>query len=92
MPENRQVFINGREIIFARKEFDLLYTLASSPDQVLTYEQLFYRVWNEEGSCEESHMHSCVNRVRRKLESVPSFRAEIENVRGVGYRYKSGQV
>ena len=88
IPEYRRVFVNSREVIFPRKEFDLLHTLASSPERVFTYEQLFYRVWREEGIFAESCMHSCINRIRRKLESVPNFSAKIENVRGVGYRYR----
>lgn len=88
MLERRRVFVSGREIIFPRKEFDLLHILASSPERVFTYEQLFYRVWREEGEFAESCMHSCINRIRRKLESVPDFGAKIENVRGVGYCYK----
>ena len=56
--------------------------------RVFTYEQLFYLVWREEGIFAESCMHSCINRIRRKLESVPNFSAKIENVRGVGYRYR----
>ena len=88
IPEYRRVFVNSREVIFPRKEFDLLHTLASSPERVFTYEQLFYLVWREEGDFAESSMHSCIKRIRRKLESVPDFDAGIENVRGVGYRYK----
>lgn len=88
IPEYRQVFVNSREVIFPRKEFDLLHTLVSSPERVFTYEQLFYLVWKDEGSFAESSMHSCIKRIRRKLESVPDFDAGIENVRGVGYRYK----
>ena len=88
IPEYRRVFVNSREVIFPRKEFDLLHTLVSSPERVFTYEQLFYLVWKDEGSFAESCMHSCINRIRRKLESVPNFFAKIENVRGVGYRYR----
>ena len=88
MPEYRRVFANSRELIFPRKEFDLLYILAASPERVFTYEQIFYRVWRDEDVFAESCMHSCINRIRRKLESVPDFSAKIENVRGVGYCYK----
>ena len=88
IPEYRQVFVNSREVIFPGKEFDLLHTLVSSPERVFTYEQLFYLVWREEGDFAESSMHSCIKRIRRRLESVPDLAAGIENVRGVGYRYK----
>ena len=88
MPEHRRVFVNSRELIFPRKEFDLLYILAASPERVFTYEQIFYRVWREEDIFAESCLHSCSNGIRRKLESVTQFSAKIARVRRVGYCYK----
>lgn len=48
-------------------------------------------VWqrrNGEGDFTESIMHSCIKRIRRRLETVTGFAAGIENVRGVGYCYR----
>lgn len=88
IPEYRKVFVNNRELFFPGREFDLLHTLVSCPGRVFTYEQLFYKVWKEEGDHAESIMHSCIKRIRRRLETVSGFAAGIENVRGVGYRYR----
>ena len=88
IPEYRKVFVNRRELFFPGREFDLLHTLVSRPGRVFTYEQLFYKVWKEEGDHAESIMHSCIKRIRRRLETVSGFSAGIENVRGVGYRYR----
>lgn len=88
IPEHRQVFANSRELFFPGREFDLLLTLVSCPGRVFTYEQLFYRVWKEEGDFAESIMHSCIKRIRRRLETVAGLSAMIVNVRGVGYRYQ----
>lgn len=38
-PEKRKVFLKGKELHFTRKEFDLLFCLASSPGKVFTREQ-----------------------------------------------------
>lgn len=36
----------------------------------------------------ESIMHSCIKRIRRRLETVSGSAAVIVNVRGVGYCYR----
>lgn len=88
IPEYRKVFVNRRELFFPGREFDLLLMLVSRPGRVFTYEQLFYKVWKEEGDFAESIMHSCIKRIRRRLETVTGSSAVIVNVRGVGYRYQ----
>ena len=44
-PQCRQVFVNGELLRLTRKEFDLLYYLASHPNQIFSKEQLFDCVW-----------------------------------------------
>lgn len=80
----RKVFIHARELTFPRREFDLFYLLVSNPDKVFTHEQLSQRVWGSEYVPTDSSIHSCVRRIRRKLESVPAS-GFIENMRGIGY-------
>lgn len=46
-PLTRQVQLNGKILPFTRKEFDLLYCLASNPGQVFSREQLCDQVWDE---------------------------------------------
>lgn len=88
IPEYRKTFVNRRKLFFPGREFDLLHTLVSCPGRVFTYKQLFYKVRKEEGDHAESIIHSCIKRIRRRLETVSGFSARIENVRGVGYRYQ----
>lgn len=80
------VVINGQEIGFPRKEFDLFYLLASNPGQVFTNEQLYKEVWKMEYvHTAENSLNSCLRRVRRKLEQVPGTICRIVNKRGMGY-------
>lgn len=46
-PLTRQVIFNGKNLQFTRKEFDLLFCLASNPGQVFSREQLYNQVWDE---------------------------------------------
>lgn len=84
----RKVFINSQETEFPRHEFDLFCLLASSPGRVFTNEQLYRNVWNDDYLRDaDNGLHSCLNRIRRKLEEAGCTSCRIENVRGVGYRF-----
>lgn len=87
-----KVFIDGHELEFPRREFDLLYLLVSSPGRVFTFQQLAQEVWGDDYEPTENSLHSCVRRIRRKLESVPGNFCRIENIRGVGYCFKENQI
>lgn len=83
-----KVFINSQEMEFPRYEFNLLCLLASSPGRVYTNEQLYRDVWGDEYLHDaDNGLHSCLNRIRRKLEEAGCTSCRIENVRGVGYRF-----
>lgn len=83
-----KVFINSQEMEFPRYEFKLLCLLASSPGRVFTNEQLYRDVWGEDYLRDtDNGLHSCLNRIRRKLEEADCTSCRIENVRGVGYRF-----
>lgn len=84
----RKVFINALEIELPRREFDLFYVLSSAPDRVFTYEQLSKKVWGSEYVPTENSLHSCVHRIRKKLESIPEANCCIKNIRGIGYSFK----
>ena len=47
-PSTRQVFLKGKELNFTRKEFDLLFCLASNAGRVISREQLYEQVWSED--------------------------------------------
>jgi DNA-binding response OmpR family regulator len=80
--EARRVYVDGREIALAPKEFDLLVELAERPGSVVRREALIARVWDEHwwGPTKTLDVH--IAALRRKL-NLPSL---IATVRGVGYR------
>ena len=83
-----EVIINLQEMEFPRYEFNLLCLLASSPGRVFTNEQLYREVWGEDYLRDaDNGLHSCLNRIRRKLEDAGCTSCRIENIRGVGYRF-----
>ncbi|MCB7039832.1 MULTISPECIES: response regulator transcription factor [Eubacteriales] len=85
-PTYRQVSLEGNWLNLTRKEFDLLYFLASSPGQVFTREQIYRNVWHGETDYHvDEAVKSSIKALRKKLN--PASKEYIENVRGVGYRF-----
>lgn len=77
----REVCLEGRRIDVTRKEFDLLYLLASYPDTVIPRKQLMQRVWGDSWSRRTVDTH--VSSLRSKL----GCSGWIITVRGVGFRF-----
>ncbi len=86
--DHHKVFINSQEMDFPRYEFKLLCLLVSSPGRVFTNGQIYRDVWGEEHLGDaDNGLHSCLKRIRRKLEGAGCASCRIENIRGVGYRF-----
>lgn len=79
----RRVYINGREVPFTAKEFDLLMFLAKNPDRAFSKEHLFDRIWGMDALGDVSTVAVHIQRIRDKL-APEKF---IDTVWGVGYRF-----
>ncbi|UOF92101.1 response regulator transcription factor [Fodinisporobacter ferrooxydans] len=80
------VQLDGKMVDLPPKEIELLYFLASHPNQVFKREHILERVWGEgyEGDFRTVDVH--VKRLREKLEQ--SGRAwSIRTVWGIGYKF-----
>jgi DNA-binding response OmpR family regulator len=87
--DSRRVFINGKELFLAQKEFELLLHLAQNPNIVFGREALFERIWGLDALGDTSTVTVHIARLREKLESNPSNPQYIETVWGAGYRFKA---
>ena len=85
-PVSRQVQFNGEGLQFTRKEFDLLFCLASNPGQVFSREQLYNQVWDEHSAYNVDDVVKSQIRLLRQKLSVTG-KEYIKNVWGVGYRF-----
>ncbi|MVO99818.1 response regulator transcription factor [Paenibacillus lutrae] len=85
---SRRVYMNGHEIIFTTKEFDLLAYLAMNPNRVFSKDQLFDQLWGMDSSGEISTVTVHIRKLREKIEPSPSDPAYIETIWGAGYRFK----
>ena len=87
-PKARQVILNDKNVLLTGKEFDLLYFLATHPNEVFSKEQLFEQIWSLDPIGEPATVTVHINRLRSKLKKVSGRAYErIETVWGSGYRF-----
>jgi DNA-binding response OmpR family regulator len=87
----RQTFVAGAEIHLLPREFDVLALLAQHAGVVFARNEIFSRVWREEGDEHSSAIVvDHVRRLRRAVESDPRHPRLIETVQRRGYRFNLG--
>ena len=83
---NYSVTYDGQQIDMPPKELELLYFLASSPNQVFTREQLLDNIWGYEYVGDTRTVDVHVKRLREKIKDKPTWR--IATVWGSGYKFE----
>ena len=90
-PTSRQVLLGGEELNLTRKEFDILFCLASHAGQVLSREQLYQMAWNENSAYNvDETVKAHIKSLRKKL--TPAGAEYIKNVWGIGYRFSADEI
>jgi two-component system, OmpR family, response regulator MtrA len=77
----------GRPVDLTPTELRLLLALSDHPGRVLSREQLLLAVWDQDYLGDSRLVDACVQRLRAKIEEVPSEPVYIQTVRGFGYRF-----
>ena len=87
---NRRVICKDQEVKLTVKEYDLLCLLAANRGRVLTYAQIYDKVWGDLPSGNEKDTVGYhIRNLRRKICQSASSAISIESVREVGYRFNS---
>lgn len=81
--ERRMVYVNDKEVILTLKEFDVLKYMLENKGIVLTRDQLLTHIWGYDFDGETRTVDVHIRTLRSKLGNGG---AEIETVRGMGYR------
>ncbi len=84
----RRVEVNGQKVTLTAKEFDLLVTLARSPDRVFTRESLLDQVWGYTYLGDGRTVDVHVGTLRKKIEALADAPHHIKTVWGVGYKFE----
>lgn len=79
------VEIEGQEVVFPRKEFELIHYLVKHPGIVHSRETLLREVWGADVYVVDRTVDVHIRKIREKLKSFSDL---IETIKGVGYRFK----
>lgn len=83
---NYAVTYMGRQVDMPPKELELLYFLASSPNQVFTREQLLDHIWGYEYIGDTRTVDVHIKRLREKIKDHPRW--SLSTVWGIGYKFE----
>lgn len=83
---NYSVIYKGKSLEMPPKELELLYFLASSPNQVFTREQLLDQIWGYEYIGDTRTVDVHIKRLREKIRDHEAWR--LSTVWGIGYKFE----
>lgn len=86
-PDRHAVYIDSRELVLNRKEFDLLYYFVSNPGRLIAKTTLAESVWGDyiDQADRFDFIYSQVKNLRKKLKTAGAL-VEIKAVYGFGYK------
>jgi len=77
------VFRDGAKVVLAKKEFELLYLLASKPGKVYTREAILKNIWEDSVVVTNRTIDVHIRKLREKLGEN-----YVQTVKGVGYKFE----
>jgi len=83
---NYSVLYKGHSVDMPPKELELLYFLASSPNQVFTREQLLDHIWGYEYIGDTRTVDVHIKRLREKIKDNEYW--SLSTVWGIGYKFE----
>jgi two-component system alkaline phosphatase synthesis response regulator PhoP len=81
--ERHMVTCGGEEILFPRKEFNLLALLHSEPGRLFTREEIYDKVWGSDTVVGDRTIDVHIRKLREKIGE-----RHIITIKGVGYKYE----
>jgi two-component system, OmpR family, alkaline phosphatase synthesis response regulator PhoP len=82
-PDKFIVAIDGKEVVLAKKEFELLYLLASKPGRVFLRNEILSDVWGSDVIVGDRTIDVHIRKIRSKL-GIDC----VTTVKGVGYKFE----
>lgn len=80
--EEYKVILKGKELSMPRKEFELLYLLASKPGKVYKREKIMEKIWGSDVVVGDRTIDVHIRKLREKIGS-----RFFKTVKGVGYKF-----
>ncbi len=82
-PEKFLVQVDDKEVILAKKEFELLYLLALKPGRVFLRNEILNAIWGNDVIVGDRTIDVHIRKIRQKLDMDC-----ITTVKGVGYKFE----
>jgi two-component system alkaline phosphatase synthesis response regulator PhoP len=76
------VTIDGNDVVLAKKEFELIYLLASRPGRVFLRNEILSQVWGNDVIVGDRTIDVHIRKIRQKM-GIDC----ITTVKGVGYKF-----
>ena len=67
------------------KEFLLLEQFMQNPEQIISKEKLYEKVWGFENDAESNNLEAYLSFIRKKIKIIGST-VQIKAIRGLGYK------
>lgn len=84
--DTREVFVDGQNVYFTSKEFDILMLLIQNPNKVISKEKIFKEVWHEDYCIDTQTVTVHIKNIRKKIKEVNPITPTIETVWGIGFK------
>lgn len=81
-PQKFEVKVDGRSVVLAKKEFELLHLLASRPGRVFLRNEILNQIWGNDVIVGDRTIDVHIRKIRQKL-GIDC----ITTVKGVGYKF-----
>ncbi|MBT9546971.1 MAG: response regulator transcription factor [Candidatus Sericytochromatia bacterium] len=86
--KSREVYLKQQKVNLTKTEFEILYFLASYPQEVITRQKIIDQIWLPEDDVTDRIIDSHIRQIRSKLKQVfPYAEQFIMTSRGVGYYF-----
>lgn len=83
--EGRKVIVDGKQLDFSLREYELLIYLVENQSIALSRDKILNNVWNYDYYGDSRTIDSHIKKIRHKLGKKGKY---IETVRGIGYKFE----
>ena len=84
--ETKMVYLDGEKVTFSKKEFEILYLLASNPGKIFSREDLIAELWKDAPYVLDRTVDVHIARIRSKLGECKKY---LVNRSGYGYIFNA---
>ena len=86
--KGHEVYLNGKQVIFTKREFDIIELLALNPGIVFTKDHIYEKIWGYDANGDSAGVAEHIKKIRAKLNECDPELEYISTVWGVGYKWE----